>query len=124
MKLVVLIMLRFIDLPYFLCLYARCNTYFEDASDDIGVDVLDEILKEIESLELVFDERVFLGVTLIPDPFSQPVHLVEMILPSAVDRLQGDKTLDLGSDFFTELLDFLRERIRNETNECLPEGVH
>ena len=63
--------------------------------DHVLVDAPLHVLKQLEALFLVLDQRIFLAVAAKADAFLQMVEAVEMVLPLTVDRLEHHEALDL-----------------------------
>src|SRR5205085_8293697 len=65
----------------------------EEIMEDFVLNVRHQLDEHFVSLRLVFDERIFLGVTAQINALAQRVHRVEMLLPEAVDRLLANVAL-------------------------------
>ena len=75
--------------------------------DDVLVDVLQHGLEQVERLELVDDQRVFLLVGGVLHRFLQVVEFAEVFLPGVVDEAEGDALLDAEVHLAGTVLDSL-----------------
>src|SRR5919112_1602244 len=66
-----------------------------DVGDVVRLQAPFHLLEDIESLPLVFDQRVALGETTPADTLAQVVHLVEMLPPAGVDHREQRPALGL-----------------------------
>src|SRR5205814_5578920 len=67
----------------------------EEVADRLLLDAIHHGVEQVESLALVFDERITLSVGTKADAFLQVVHLVEVLTPLAVENGEHDLTLEL-----------------------------
>ena len=66
----------------------------EDVVANLRFDVDHQLVKNLERLGLVFEQRIALAVGTEADAVAQAVHLVKMFLPQFVDRLQNRVAFD------------------------------
>src|SRR5882724_4076160 len=111
------------------CSIFRNNLKIEQGSNRAGVDTIEHLLKHVEALLLVFNQRILLAVANQTDALFKMIERQEVVLPLSIDDVEHDDALIGAHRFRSDLLflfrifnlelfpdrisDFRRSKVRN-----------
>ena len=79
----------------------------EQTGNDLFLHLVHHLVEHLMPLGAVLDDRVLLGEATQMDAVAQVVHVVEMLAPAGVDRLQQIEALGTAHQLGIDLLDHL-----------------